>query len=422
MILVNACLQGFFIIGSSFLFRFFPLFSAFFGEQLANSLANTNLFVMGITITTKTSRNGLKKWYYFEWGKAADQRKAAGMFTWITPRNQVEKNYNKEIRSLLDTKLAELILEKQAVGSGFIPAHKFKTNFLDYYEEYVKNNIRKGKRHLEQSLKQFRTFIGKEFISPSDITENLCVRFRQHLLDHFNGDTPSNYFSPFKKMIKSATKEGYFKNNPVDEVAAKGNKNKKLKEHFESNEYIQLLNTPCYHEEVRDAFILSCYAGLRWCDVKPLDWSDIKGDQLKTRIVQAKTGEPLSVTLHPIARTILEKRRARLPKDVKMGKVFGLPSAEGANKILHQWCGDARIDKHITWHCARLSFSILLQDANVDNATVALLLGHTSTKYVDQTYKRHRPKDQSSAIERLPDVQLKPDRVESLRVVHMKIG
>lgn len=79
-------------------------------------------------------------------------------------------------------------------------------------------------------------------------------------------------------MIKPATKEGYFKNNPVNEVAAKGNKNKKLKEHFEAPEYIQLLNTPCYHEEVRETFILSCYAGLRWCDVKPLDWSDIKGD------------------------------------------------------------------------------------------------------------------------------------------------
>lgn len=360
---------------------------------------------MGITIATKISRNGLKKWYYFEWGKAADQRKAAGMFTWVKPKSQTEKNFNKETLSLLDHKLAQLILEKQAVGTGYIPSHKFKANFLDYYADYVTNNIRKGKRHLQISIKHFRSFIKKDFISPTDITENLCVRFRQYLLDNFNGDTPSNYFSPFKKMVKAATKEGYFKHNPVDEIAAKGNKNKKLKEHLEANEYIQLLNTPCYNEEVREAFILSCYAGLRWCDVKPLDWDDIKGDQLKTRIIQAKTGEPLSVTLHPIARTILEKRKARLSRSIKTGKVLNLPSSDGANKILQQWCNDAGIEKHITWHCARLSFSILLQDANVDNATVALLLGHTSTKYVDQIYKRHRPKDQSGAIQRLPCIQ-----------------
>jgi hypothetical protein len=35
----------------------------------------------------------------------------------------------------------------------------------------------------------------------------------------------------------------------------------------------------------------------------------------------------------------------------------------------------ARITKHITWSCARLSFSILLQDRNVDEATVAYLMG-----------------------------------------------
>ncbi len=377
---------------------------------------------MAINITTKISRNGKKTWYSFEWGKAAGQRKAAGIFTWTNPKNQVEKNFNKETLRLLDTKFAELTLERQTIGSGFIPAHKFKTNFLDYYEEYVINNVRKGKRHLQNSLVQFRNFYKKDFIAPIDITENFCVRFRQHLLDNFNGDTPSNYFSPFKKMIKAATKSGYFKNNPVDEVAARSNKNKKLKEHLEAFEYIQLLKTPCYHEEVREAYILSCYAGLRWCDVKPLDWSDIKGDQLKTRIIQAKTGEPLMITLHPIARAILEKRKARLPQGVNSGLIFKLPSAEAAYKILREWCKDAGIDKHITWHSARLSFSILLQDANVDNATVALLLGLTSTKYVDETYKRHRPKDQTSVIALLPDIEQKKDNnYNGLRVVYKHI-
>ncbi|GAA0544671.1 hypothetical protein GCM10009415_28530 [Chitinophaga japonensis] len=83
-------------------------------------------------------------------------------------------------------------------------------------------------------------------------------------------------------------------------------------------------------------------------------------------------------------------------------KVFDLPTANGANKILGTWCETAGIEKHITWNCARLSFSILLQDANVDAATVALLLGHTSSKYVNETYKRYRPKNQEMEIQKLP--------------------
>jgi hypothetical protein len=56
--------------------------------------------------------------------------------------------------------------------------------------------------------------------------------------------------------------------------------------------------------------------------------------------------------------------------------------------------------KELTWHSARLTFSILLQDAGVDPATVALLLGHTTSKHVLDAYKRHRPKNQLATIVR----------------------
>ena len=75
---------------------------------------------------------------------------------------------------------------------------------------------------------------------------------------------------------------------------------------------------------------------------------------------------------------------------------------QNRDKALKRWMAHAGINKHITWHCARLSFSILLQDANVDTATVALMLGHTTTKFVHETYKRHRPKDQSVNLAKLP--------------------
>jgi hypothetical protein len=45
--------------------------------------------------------------------------------------------------------------------------------------------------------------------------------------------------------------------------------------------------------------------------------------------------------------------------------------------------GEERGIKNTSPGMPRLRFSILLQDENVDNATVALLLGHTSTKYVN---------------------------------------
>jgi integrase len=121
-----------------------------------------------------------------------------------------------------------------------------------------------------------------------------------------------------------------------------------------------------------------------------MDWEHFKGNTLVTRIIQAKTGQPVTLTLHPIAKAIMEKRKSTIVKIYPKAKVFCLPSADGCNKILKNWIKVAGIEKYITWSCARLSFSIHLKDRNIDDPTIAYLMGHTTTDQVQRTYKRHR--------------------------------
>ena len=158
-----------------------------------------------------------------------------------------------------------------------------------------------------------------------------------------------------------------------------------MKEHLEVGEYLQLLATPCLNEEVREAFILSCYTGLRWADVSVLSFKDIGEDSIRTRIIQVKTGQPVVITMHPVARKIIERRRKRKDlRDEKMS-IFRLPTPNGANKVLKVWIANAGINKMITWSSASLSFAILLQDRQIDNATVALLFVCTRTTIDNQT-------------------------------------
>ncbi|MEJ0080855.1 MAG: hypothetical protein WDM78_07865 [Puia sp.] len=89
---------------------------------------------MNIEISGKKSRDGQLKWYTFEWGKGPDQRKAAGIFTYTRPKDQIQKNHNKEALALLETKRSHLIIESQAIGTAFIPSHKFKSNFLGFLQ------------------------------------------------------------------------------------------------------------------------------------------------------------------------------------------------------------------------------------------------------------------------------------------------
>ncbi len=321
----------------------------------------------------------------------------------------VKKDNGQLQVSLIELKKSQLTIEKQAVGTAFIPQHKFKANFLDYYTDYVKQHQRKGNRHLQNSLTQFKAFMGKDFVAPIEISENLCKRFRRYLLDKYTGETPSDYYSRFKWVLAAATVDGYYLQNPTEKVSAKSNPSTKLKEFLEVEEYLDLIKTPCLNAEVQEAFIFCCYTGLRWVDVFTLSWEQLNRSVLTTRIIQAKTGLPVTLTLHPIAKLILEKRKRLLDnRDNKKALVFRLPSADGANKILLQWIKATAINKHITWSCARLSFSILLQDKLVDDATVAYLLGHATTEQVRKTYKRHRPKDQTTTISNLPSPELLP--------------
>lgn len=247
-----------------------------------------------------------KYWYYFEYGRGAGQRSATGIFTYAKPSNQIQRNHNKEALTLLEVKKSERIIEQQSIGSSYIPPHKFKPNFLDYYQEYVHANRKRDNRHLLCSLTKFKQFINKEFISPKEITENLCTRFRQYLLENLTGETPQNYYARFKWVIKAATKDKYFHENPTEEISALRNPSSKLKDNLEIDDYTTLLDAPLSNEDVKCAFLFSLYTGLRWCDVSAIRWKEIDGNVLTTRIIQEKTGLPVILTLHPLAKAILQ--------------------------------------------------------------------------------------------------------------------
>lgn len=357
---------------------------------------------MDINITPRSTRDKRKIYYTLEWGKKAGERIATGIFIYTSPANDLQQLHNTEALRSLEIRRAQMLLDWMAVGTRTLPSHRYQLNFLDYYSQYVKENSTPGNRHLEGSYKHFRQFVQNAVLSPLDVTEDLSIRFRKYLLNHLNGETPANYFARYKRVIKSATACGYFKVNPSLNVAAKPNRNKRRKNSLEVEEYLQLLRTPALNKNVRDAFIFCCYTGLRWCDVKLLRWRHIRDHSIVLSLVQKKTFVEHRIELHPIARAILEKRKPTFDNCPFEKRIFYLPSADGANKVLGQWTKNAHIEKHITWSCARLSFSILLQDSNVDAATVALLLGHTSTKYVNEVYRRYRPKNQFSAVSKLP--------------------
>ncbi|MEZ2442820.1 hypothetical protein AB6805_13945 [Chitinophaga sp. RCC_12] len=93
-----------------------------------------------------------KIYYYYDLGRGKGQRPAMGIFTYVNPKTQIERNHNKETKQLLEVKKGQATLDRQAIGTPFIPKHKLRENFLNYYAEYVKKNKRENNKHLYYSL------------------------------------------------------------------------------------------------------------------------------------------------------------------------------------------------------------------------------------------------------------------------------
>ena len=60
--------------------------------------------------------------------------------------------------------------------------------------------------------------------------------------------------------------------------------------------------------------------------------------------------------------------------------VFTLPTLWATERIITDWVKEAKITKHVTFHCARHTFATLMLTQGADLYTTSKLLGHTSVK------------------------------------------
>ena len=79
------------------------------------------------------------------------------------------------------------------------------------------------------------------------------------------------------------------------------------------------------HEVVRDVFVIGCFTGMRFSDYTTIDAAAIQENRLS--FIQQKTGGRVTLPIHPVVNTILNKYNYKLP-EVPKNNVF--------NQILKQ--------------------------------------------------------------------------------------
>lgn len=298
--------------------------------------------------------------------------------------NVKDREENKKLLQQADAIRVMRAAELEANNYSMITDAGKKTIITAWMQAYIDDYSKKDKRNMQGVLNRFSGYlkeINKTDLTFGGLNELLIEDFIDYLEQNSTGEGASSYYNRFKKMIKHAYRKKLLKDNVLDLVERKVKGKAKKKDTLTMDEIKTLSGTITESPEVRRAFLFSCVTGLRWCDIKALNWQSIDLQNKLMTVKQTKTGEFLTNPLNDTAIKLLDQ--AGKPAQA----VFDLPTANGANKTLKAWVKRAKINKVITWHNARHSFGTNLIFHDVAMLTASKLLGHTTTKMTERYVK-----------------------------------
>lgn len=333
-------------------------------------------------------------------GKSIPQRKFEFLDIHIKdkPSNTDERKDKEEMLDLAMEIRENRQKEIQYSQEGIINPKRRQINFIDYFQSFHDNYPNKDIRIVRYCLKYFKEFVGKDYIAPHEITEDFLQRFKVFLEERLNGETPHNYFTKMKKVVKKAFNDRILISNTGENV--KNTRNEGLKKDILNLEEIQRLAfAQCSNEEIKRAFLFSLNTGLRFCDLNELKGQNVYDDKVMIKS-QKKTGKPVYIDLNRNAKKLLESKK------VEYGKlVFQLPSLTGCLKTLKTWTKNADIQKNITWHSARHSIAVNMLILGTDIKTVSGILGHSGLKHTEK-YTRIVDGLKKKAVDSLPNIEM----------------
>lgn len=282
------------------------------------------------------------------------------------------KDTKKEKERIVDRIKSQLEIELGNAKNGLVSRQLQKANFIQYFEELGNKKEPNTKTAWDNTLKHLISFQGKKISF-----ENITVKWLEDFLSYLiKGDLANNtiftYFNKITATLNQAVKEKIIVENPAKYITKP--KKRETEILFLTKEEIQeIINTDFFDNEAKNAFLLSCYTGLRASDIKALKWSHIKNNRIQ--ISQTKTKNLVYIPLNQNAMSILEKQKHN--KEF----VFNLSEhVSSINRTVKKLIKKAEIKKEIHFHCARHTFATLLVTSGVNIFTISKLMGHRDIK------------------------------------------
>ena len=274
---------------------------------------------------------------------------------------------------------------------------------LDWMNIYMGNQQKRGKKdghQIKVAIQILKEYAG-ERVTMDQVDKAFCQGYIDYLLTEYRPQgkpvskfTAQNYYRVLNGALNAAVRADAIKLNPFTKI---GNSDKirrpeSKREYMTIEELRALIATPMKNETVKQAYLFSCFCGLRISDIIGLKWGNVYVDngQYRLEVVMQKTKEPIYLPLSPEALRWMPERGEKRAEDA----VFDLPSVTHVNILLKPWAKAAGIDKRFSFHTARHTFATMMLTLGADLYTTSKLLGHIK---MTQVYAKiiNRKKDEA---------------------------
>lgn len=333
----------------------------------------------------------------------------------IPEKTKSDKLQNEETLRTANAIKAQRIVLLQNEEHGFTISNKAKVNFIEYMKMQAINYKERDSIAYSESVNATIEHLIKykgENITLKQVDKPYLMGFIGYLdkVKSKHNKPLSNaskalYYDVVSIALNKAVKDEIIPFNPATKIpyTDRPQQGEATKQYLTFEEVKALINTPCKCEMLKQAFLFSCFCGLRYSDVKGLTWSKIhkiNDDDYQVEIKQQKTGEILYLPLSGNALQWLPEKETVKDND----NIFVLPnSVTTIEKYLRLWASDAGIKKHITFHVARHTNATLMLYFGADIYTVSKLLGHTNVR-TTQVYAKIVDESKRKAVNLIPDI------------------
>lgn len=316
--------------------------------------------------------------------------------------DDLESTVGKSYRTLLlqgTTPTPELL--KKDLNEFLKKEDSSSKDLAQFAEKVLETSNRKPgtKRAIMQTIRnlnEFKTQTGKSLHF-----DYINLDFYDLYLDYakkqgYSQNTIGNHIKNIKVFMREAFERGLTKN-----VTFKSSKFKKLEEESQSIylstkelSRFENLDLSGNHrlDKVRDLFVVGCYTGLRFSDLKQLNIENINKHHKVIKVRTQKTDETVIIPINSIVSGIIDKYQGNLPTAISNEKMnlylkelaelaeFNEPveiiATKGGERVREVF----KKSELVTVHTARRSFATNAYLAGVPTISIMKITGHRTEK------------------------------------------